>query len=247
MARTARGRLFFSGGAVNFFDSAILLFMHQFTLIEPAFDRAVKGFTVMYSTRGLLLITALWWLWARGGAQARRDKEIVVATVASGFVALFLGRFLAAWLPFRDRPFLNPELALYYPYESNEDLTAWSSFPSDHAMLWFAVAMGIFVASRGLGVLALIFAGVVVCMPRIYVGLHYPTDILVGAVIGILVNWVLCRPAIRERIAAPFLALEQRHPGPFLAAMFIVGFLMVSQFDDVRRIASELAKLANLV
>ena len=38
---------------------------------------------------------------------------------------------------------------------------------------------------------ALVFALLMVCLPRIYSGLHYPSDILVGAMVGALVALAL--------------------------------------------------------
>ena len=59
------------------------------------------------------------------------------------------------------------------------------SFPSGHAASSFAVAWTLFrVAPKRYGVPALILA-VLISLSRLYVGIHYPTDVLGGALIGI--------------------------------------------------------------
>jgi undecaprenyl-diphosphatase len=59
------------------------------------------------------------------------------------------------------------------------------SFPSGHTVNVFAAATAIFLCHKKTGVIALILAALV-AFSRLYVGVHYPTDVLVGAVIGIL-------------------------------------------------------------
>ena len=72
-----------------------------------------------------------------------------------------------------------------------------SSFPSDHAMIAGAFAAGLLLLNRKLGVLAVLLA-LFLAFTRIYVGVHYPTDVAgglaIGASIGALVVLVL-RPA----------------------------------------------------
>jgi undecaprenyl-diphosphatase len=61
-----------------------------------------------------------------------------------------------------------------------------ASFPSSHAWNSFTVATIIsHFYSRPIGVLSLVVAAVV-AFSRIYVGLHYPLDVLAGALLGIL-------------------------------------------------------------
>jgi membrane-associated phospholipid phosphatase len=58
-----------------------------------------------------------------------------------------------------------------------------TSFPSDHATLAFAVAVGVYRFNRPAGITLLIF-GVLVAIARVFVGAHYPSDVIGGAVLG---------------------------------------------------------------
>ena len=227
---------------LNTFDSAVLHFLNQFAFRVGGFDRFVVALTGFYATRGLMLTAMLWWIWFRNGASVRRDREIVIATIASGFVALALGRLLASWLPFRLRPLANPELMLHFPMSADDAGRSWSAFPSDHAMLWCAVATGIFLASKRLGIAALCYAIVFIGLPRVYVGLHNPTDVLVGGALGALGCVVLNQPRLREFMAGPILNLSSRYEGAFHAGMFLLSFQLVTQFDEVRRLAASILK-----
>ena len=57
------------------------------------------------------------------------------------------------------------------------------SFPSNHAVIVAAAAVVILVMHRGLGVLAVVLA-VVMGISRVYVGAHYPHDVLAGYLLG---------------------------------------------------------------
>jgi membrane-associated phospholipid phosphatase len=67
------------------------------------------------------------------------------------------------------------------------------------AMLWMSVATGIFIVWHGVGALALLYTAIFICIPRAYLGYHYPTDLLAGAAIGIAITYVMTRDAVRTR------------------------------------------------
>ncbi|WP_432262227.1 phosphatase PAP2 family protein [Cupriavidus sp. TMH.W2] len=229
---------------MNAFDSTIIHFLNQFTFRWPLFDRALLATTQFYMLRGLPMIALLWWIWFRDRADKRRDHEIVVATIVAGFCVLVLGRVMAHWLPFRARPLADPELGLRFLLGSEDTVRTWSSFPSDHAMLWCAVATGVMVASRRIGMLALAYAILFICMARVFVGLHYPTDVLGGAVLGVLTCLLLTQTRYREPIAAPFLNFSERHQGLFHVGMFLLSFGLVTNFDEIRTATSFLMKVS---
>jgi undecaprenyl-diphosphatase len=230
--------------AVNTFDSTILRFVNQFAFRSGTFDHMVIAFNEFYFTRGLVLMGMLWWIWFRNGPSVRRDREIVATTTVATFVALFTGRFLAHWLPFRVRPFANPELMLRFPSDgSTQDLLrTWSAFPSDHAMMWCAVATGIFLASRRLGIVAFLYAIVFICLPRVYLGLHHPTDVLAGGALGVLICLIMNRAAFRQRLAAPILSWSAKHEGALHVGIFLLSFELASQFDELRTLSQSVLK-----
>src|SRR3546814_14254760 len=66
-------------------------------------------------------------------------------------------------------------------------LDGWSSFPSDHAVLFSGLAVAVWIQSWRGGLLFAIWALVVVCLPRVYLGYRYPTDL--AAEIGRASRW----------------------------------------------------------
>ncbi|MDH6146343.1 MULTISPECIES: phosphatase PAP2 family protein [Paraburkholderia] len=228
---------------MNSLDLSIETYLSNIHLGEFA-NLSIQAIDNLYTFKGLVLIPVLWWMWFQQDECREWRREMVLATLASGIVALVVGRLLTHWLPFRVRPVYNTELHLRFASGEIKDavLTNWSSFPSDHAMLWMAVATGIFLMSRRVGVLALLYTALFICLPRAYLGFHYPTDLLVGAAVGIVITLVMTRDAIRVRYATPMLRRTERHPAPAATLAFILCLQLVTQFDELRKVASGVMK-----
>ncbi len=62
-----------------------------------------------------------------------------------------------------------------------------NSFPSGHATLFFALATIIFLYNKKAGALYFLFA-VLISLARVFCGVHWPIDVLGGAVVGILIS-----------------------------------------------------------
>jgi len=219
---------------MNAVDSALSAFS-----CVPCDDRlfAVRALDLLADAevlKGGLLVAALCALWMSGRARdERRDvRTRVVMTVAAAFGALCVSRLLALALPFRARPF---ELAGGDATLPHRALESWSAFPSDHAALFFALATGIALVSRRLGVLAVLHAVFVVSLPRLYLGLHNPTDMLAGAAIGVLCALAAARPLLLRRCAAPIVDWSEGRRAPWFGALaFLLAFEIATLFDTVR-------------
>jgi undecaprenyl-diphosphatase len=176
-------------------------------------------------------MTLFWGSWFRRGS-GERHREILIATLIASGLALFTAMGLALALPFRIRPLLAFESpGMVVPPSWQE----WSAFPSDHATLFFALTTGLLRAAPGVGWIAAAHALLIVCLPRVYLGLHYPTDIVGGAVLGAFAAYGLTGEAMARRLASgPLRALRQR-PGVFYAMLFVSTYLIATLFGDVRR------------
>ncbi len=117
-------------------------------------------------------------LWLHGrGAERFRNQVVTIAGASSVGVANAVTAFVNAQF-FRPRPFLDNDLTLLF-YEPTD-----SSFPSNAAAVGFALATAVFVRHRRTGA-ALYVLAFLWGLARVYAGVHYPADVLGGAVIGV--------------------------------------------------------------
>ena len=122
------------------------------------------------------------WLWTRVGA------AILLAESVSGA--------LKAWVE-RDRPPLsNPDP------EPLVNLPETYSFPSGHATVSFACATVLALAVPRLRV-PLYALAALIAFSRVYVGVHFPLDVLAGAVLGVAIAIALRMLAAALRRSAP--------------------------------------------
>src|ERR1019366_3516273 len=125
---------------------------------------------------------------------------------------------------------------------SPELLIHWSSFPSDHAAVAFCLAAGLWMVSRRLGALAITYAALS-NLPRIYCGYHYPTDILVGALLGTGFAFLTAVPSLRN-IARVSLNYLGRRPAYLYCLLFMWTFEIAEMFDSLRLIGVLGVKIA---
>lgn len=206
-----------------------------------SFDRVVVHVVDNELLKGGLAMAALWALWfARGPARQREGgRRYALATLGGTFAALVIARALALALPFRERPFHALAGFTAVPLRA---LEGWSSFPSDHAALFFGLATGLALCSRWLGIVAFAHAVVVIAAPRIYLGLHYPTDIVAGAAIGVGTVLLSTRIPVIARLTARLCRWESAQPAVFYAAAFLLTFEVATLFDSVRGLAKLVLK-----
>jgi len=226
---------------VNRFDVAVLTFVNQFVGRWPEFDRFIAYLTWQNTLKGGVLCTLLWWAWFSGRDRAR---EIVLSTISGSFAAVLTARLLVAELPMRVRPLANPALNLRIPRGINAgQFIAWSSFPSDHAVLFIGLATGLCFVLARVGIAALVYTVLVILFPRLYGAIHYPTDLIAGALLGAAFVLLACWRPIRDRLSRPLLAFEKRRPAIFYAALFVTCFEIGELFTGVLNSARSVMRL----
>lgn len=143
-----------------------------------------------YAKYGLVIFAALllagWWM-----ARSRPAGVMAAALLApvSTLLAVAVNQPIIRHVA-ESRPYVVHPSALVLVSK-----TADPSFPSDHAAMAGAVAAGLFLVSWRLGLAATVCA-LTMAFVRVYVGVHYPQDVLaglgVGAAVALLV-WLLLR------------------------------------------------------
>lgn len=164
--------------------------------------------------------------------QLRKGAELFVGTIPGSLIAVPCVRTIARCMPFRLRPIATPGLHFIPPTDGVQTLINWSSFPSDHAVFFFLAATGVFFMSRRIGVLAYLWVALVICFPRLYMGFHWPTDILAGGLLGVGLAWTAMIPPLRRWTKEFTFSWHSRQPGLFFAAMFFYTFQVGTMYQD---------------
>jgi undecaprenyl-diphosphatase len=159
------------------FDAPIVLFLHTFVFETPL----ASGLTIFLAEYFPFLVGgALALLLAR--AQYSRVKKMhifAIAIIAALIARVGIVELLRTFID-RERPYHALDLVPLVSETSR-------SFPSAHAAFFFALAAAIFQYNRAWGIL-FFGAACLISIARIAAGVHYPSDVLVGACIGIAVG-----------------------------------------------------------
>ncbi|KKS19355.1 MAG: PAP2 family protein [Candidatus Roizmanbacteria bacterium GW2011_GWC2_41_7] len=155
-------------------DIKIFYFFNNLAEKWPIFDTAVIFLADYFGYFVAAFFIAILFL-----ASFHKDKSKIFLTVLTSVV---LSRLIITeiirFLYCRPRPFMA--YAVSQLVDENH-----CSFPSGHAAFFFAMAMAIYFYNKKLG--AWFFAAaILIALARVAAGVHYPTDILAGAVIGVL-------------------------------------------------------------
>jgi undecaprenyl-diphosphatase len=216
----------------------------------PRFDQIVLMLESNSLVKTGLLVGLLWYAWFRDPAtpespsSERRTatRERVIRTLIAICVATVAARAGELFLPQRLRPIHDPAAQARLAYGLDPRSHAeWNSFPSDHAVLLCALAAGLWGISRWFGLFAFAWSVVIVFAVRVYAGLHYPSDIVGGGIVGLAILWVV----VHEQIVTPRLVdwalqLERARPVLFYAAAFLFTWQVGDFFGDIRHALSVL-------
>lgn len=163
------------------------------TSLTDLLARLVSGFTA----NGLLwfVLAVIIFIY-----EVRRDLGLFFRLLSAGIIGILVSEFILKPLIARPRPYLTlPDVIL--PVGPLSDY----SFPSTHTLLAVALTL-IFIKYRPRWRLACwVLVGLVI-WSRIYLGYHYPSDILAGALLG----WIIGKLVISYPI--PSLKIKRGQP-----------------------------------
>ncbi len=166
----------------------------------------------------LIAIFVVYWAWNK-----KFGYYLVMAMFASiGFNGLF--KTIVA----RPRPFLNTEFqSLRYVQVDNmlvntTGLNTSYSFPSGHSQLAGSLftTLAYYFKKRWLTILSVVLI-LYVMMSRVYLGVHYPTDTIVGGLLGVGVAFAICK------------IMNKHEEKKILIAWILAGIVAITLIVDI--------------
>jgi undecaprenyl-diphosphatase len=186
------------------FDQRLFTWINGLSGHVPFIDRLFMGLADDYfMIIAMCLVLVGMWFGTRRPEERKRNQIAVLKAmaslgIASGFVSWanlvfvvenkFPGTLIHEIFN-RPRPFNSSGLTVHLLFYKPTD----PSFPSNLAAVVFGLALAVWLMNKRTGTWLLIMA-LVACFARVYVGIHYPSDILGGfafAVIGVALTYFL--------------------------------------------------------
>jgi undecaprenyl-diphosphatase len=166
--------------------------LDSFSARHDSFEDVLRAYVSASEAIFALVVVAL--LLLVPGTRRAIARRAGAAAAASVAVALLVTHLLAGAID-RPRPFVAHP-ATIHPFLSH---AADPSFPSEHAAAAFAIAVAVACRAKGWGAILVVLA-LVLAAGRVFLGLHYPGDVLAGAVIGAATGIVSWLPPVRGRL-----------------------------------------------
>jgi len=160
-------------------DSYIFYYINQFAGISPYLDKVAIFFAeyLQYLVVFCLLLFLV--------KKFRRNLGMVIfAFTAAIFSRFIITEIIRYFFP-RIRPFVENSVNLLIGYNATE-----SSFPSGNAAFFFALSTIVYFYNKKAGTFFFI-ASFLISISRVFVGIHWPFDILAGALVGIFSGWLI--------------------------------------------------------
>lgn len=156
-------------------EFSILYFLQ--TLHNPVLDQIMKTVTSLGNAGWMWVVLSLVLLCVK------KTRKIGFAMLFSMLIGFLLGNVLLKNLIARQRPcWIDPNVPLLISNPHDY------SFPSGHSLASFAAAVSIFLQNKRWGVAALLLASAI-AFSRMYLFVHFPTDVLTGIVIGTVIAY----------------------------------------------------------
>ncbi|OYU50432.1 MAG: hypothetical protein CFE31_02445 [Rhizobiales bacterium PAR1] len=217
------------------YDALIVTTLNAGLGIWPRFDNILHVVNSSALFKGIPFLTVIWWIGARDEPSGNVINGFLLRVLAGLAIALLAARMLQNYGPLHLRPIAEPALALK-AFSANDPgyFRKLNSFPSDHAVQFFSLAFAIGARHWKLGASFALWTLLGICLPRVYFGYHYPSDILAGAVLGVAIMAIALWLPMPRGMAQAQTRLNAAMPGLLPAFVFVVSCEMAVNFNNIR-------------
>ena len=228
-------------------DIDIVLFFNQFCGKSVFLDTLALMFLSVDALRTAILVALIIGIWEYG--KSKNDltaKKQVILILFSIVISLGIIEILNALID-SPRPIVTYENQILGPIIEDKNTKAlwqdgWArnskhgSFPSDTVALLATLAFGIYFWNKALGLTAILFVLFAGILPRLYFGLHYPSDMLAGSLISFIACLLTQKVNFLNSLSEKILKIEERSPFLFGAVGFYLAYIIADKFILLRKL-----------
>ncbi|CRF34107.1 phosphatidic acid phosphatase [Brachyspira suanatina] len=165
---------------INIFDKTLIEFAHSLHNNCKIFDLFFSSITYLGESIPLMIFTIILIF-------IKRTRVCGINMAVSLFISIFIGAIILKPLIARERPFTDPIYNEYWIAVGKHIETSFSC-PSSHTTASFAVFFPIFLYFNKRYSFAAILIALLIGFSRVYLVVHYPSDVVFGVFIGITVS-----------------------------------------------------------
>jgi len=160
------------------FDQTWLLAWNNFANSSPfwlVFPKFMAEYLIYLAP---IMLIILWFSRAE-------SKKVALRATFAGLVAWLIASNIIGRLINRPRPFESGEIQELIFHRPTY------SFPSDHAAFLFALGFSFWLSGYKKLAIAVFVVSLLIGAARIAVGVHFPSDIIFGGILGIFIAWLI--------------------------------------------------------
>lgn len=147
---------------------------------KPGWISGVKAVNHILTLTGFIVYPAI--IFYLLGKKSRKLKAyLMVPALVFGLVSVFRKRWN------RPRPYENPEIHTLTRRDKKGQ-----SFPSRHLFSYFLISVLLWSLCPPAGILMMV-SGLILAVIRVILGVHYPADVIAGALLGLFSGWITLR------------------------------------------------------
>jgi undecaprenyl-diphosphatase len=227
-------------------DRALTLSANQFAGRSLVLDQFVNHIVYLPLLNGGVFLAAYWWLWFEADeTTVCAQRRNVVASLLGAIVIAGVSHLLKGFLQLHYLPLHYPDLGMRLPFVvALTPINDVGSFPSTHAALFFSLSVPLWMRSRWLGAAAVVWTLLVICLPLLYLGYHWASDVVAGAVFGVALILLLRRLIGAAGLPDRVVRFSATNPPAFYAVAWLFALQFALLFGDVRAFFLDAASLA---
>lgn len=227
-------------------DISFVLFFNKFCGKCIFLDTLALVFLSVDALRTAILVAFVVGIWEYG--RFKNDinaNKHVISILFSIILSLAIVEILNALID-SPRPIVTHESFINTPIITSDTQELWKSgwvrnpkhgsFPSDTVTLISTIAIGLFFWRRFIGVLAVLFVILTGILPRLYFGLHYPSDMLLGVIVGLFSTLLIEKFKLFNQLSQKILSLQERCPYAFGVIGFYLAYIIADKFILLRKL-----------